>query len=220
MRDALHANASVNAPSRRRRWRMICRPRERSRSGRLRQTQQSTSRRGVSFTYKWRANNDQVGVRQSAPGGPGDAFLGGLRLGFDRPASTASKTPQPKDPSQERDAYSFSPMILPVSTARLRTEKLSGRRSPTPARRKRRFAHMRRYPRWRWYPALGGAMEKSSTHETSSPPVDFTSLKDVSFGQPSDRAPRTGARVPPTRRRQHSETDDQHRPTGRLGYAG
>ena len=41
----------------------------------------------VSLTYKWRANNNPVdkyndAVRQSAPGGPGDAFMGGLKFGF------------------------------------------------------------------------------------------------------------------------------------------
>jgi hypothetical protein len=42
---------------------------------------------GVSFTYKWHATNEPtdpyVHVRNSAgPDGPGDTFLGGLKLGF------------------------------------------------------------------------------------------------------------------------------------------
>ena len=41
----------------------------------------------VSFTYKWRATNEPVdvynAVRHSAgPDGPGDTFMGGLKLGF------------------------------------------------------------------------------------------------------------------------------------------
>ncbi len=40
----------------------------------------------LSFTYKWRASNapndPYEHVRELTPGGPGDAFMGGLKLGF------------------------------------------------------------------------------------------------------------------------------------------